>query len=78
MSKLILTTQISLVKSDDVEQVLPGRFSSPLQWRSGLGMLGCVCVCQREIRRTALRILPKLGQKLRGDELGTVARPDFP
>ena len=36
------------------------------------------CVSQREIRRTALRILPKLGQKLRGDELGTVARPFFP
>ena len=37
-----------------------------------------VCVSQREIRRTALRILPKLGQKLRGDEWGTVARPFFP
>ena len=27
---------------------------------------------------TALRILPKLGMKLEGDELGTVAEPDFP
>ena len=27
---------------------------------------------------TALRILAKLGQKSKGDELGTVTRPDFP
>ena len=39
---------------------------------------GCPSVRGREIWRTALRILPKLGQKLRGDELGTLARPDFP
>ena len=38
----------------------------------------CVCVCQREIWRTALRILPKLGQKLEGDEWGTVTEPVFP
>ena len=29
-------------------------------------------------RITALRILPKLGMKLEGDELGTVTEPDFP
>ena len=37
-----------------------------------------VCVSLGEIRRTALRILAKLGQKSKGDELGTVTRPDFP
>ena len=31
-----------------------------------------------EISVTALRILPKLGMKLEGDELGTVTEPDFP
>ena len=31
-----------------------------------------------EISVTALRIFLKLGQKLEGDELGTVAEPDFP
>ena len=36
------------------------------------------CVCYREILRTALRIFAKLGQKSKGDELGTVTRPDFP
>ena len=75
MSKLILTTQISLVKSDDVEQVLQDvtvlHFSGGQAWE-------CPCVCCREIRRTALRILAKLGQKSKGDELGTVTRPDFP
>ena len=29
-------------------------------------------------RITALRILPKLGMELEGDELGTVTEPDFP
>ena len=55
-----------------------GRYSSPLQWRSGLGMSVSPSVCYHEIRRTALRILAKLGQKSKGDELGTVTRPDFP
>ena len=36
-----------------------------------------VCVRPRFSRVTALRILPKLRQKLRGDEWGTVARPFF-
>ena len=35
-------------------------------------------VSYHEIWRTAPRILPKLGQKLRGHKWGTVARPDFP
>ena len=38
----------------------------------------CVSVCPQFSRVTALRIFPKLGQKLRGDEWGTVARPFFP
>ena len=29
-------------------------------------------------RMTPPRILPKLGMKLEGDELGTLAEPDFP
>ena len=37
-----------------------------------------VSVCPQFSRVTALRIFPKLGQKLRGDEWGTVTRPFFP
>ena len=37
----------------------------------------CPCVCPHFSRVTALRILPKLGQNVRGDEWGTVARPFF-
>ena len=36
-----------------------------------------VCVSPK-IRVTARWILPKLGQKLEGDEWGTVTRPVFP
>ena len=38
----------------------------------------CVCVCQHFSRVTARWILPKLGQKLQGDEWGTVTRPVLP
>ena len=35
-------------------------------------------VSYHEIRRTALRIFPKLGMKSEGDNVRTVTRPDFP
>ena len=35
-------------------------------------------VSHHEIRRTALRIFPKLGMKSEGDNVRTVTRPDFP
>ena len=79
MSKLLLTSQISLVKSDDVEQVLQDvtvlHFSGGQAWECPSVS---PCVSQLQIRITALRILTKLGQKSKGDELGTVTRPDFP
>ena len=62
----------------EVEQVVHDVNSSPLQWRSGLGMLGSLSVCCREIWRTTLRILAKIDMELVGDELGTATRPDFP
>ena len=51
---------------------------SPLQLRSGLGMLVTMSVRDHEIRRTALRIFTKLGMKLKDDKVRKLARPDFP
>ena len=53
-------------------------FSWATTWESSPSVRVCVCVCPQFSRVTAPRILPKLGQKLQGDEWGTVTRPVFP
>ena len=68
----------------DVEDAILSRYSSQRQFstlvelESGKVVRPSVCVCPQFSRVTALRIFPKLGQKLRGDEWGTVTRPFFP
>ena len=52
------------------------QFSTSVEVRPG--NVTSLSVSQIEIQVTAPRILAKLGQKLQGDELGTVARPVFP
>ena len=54
----------------------PLQFSTLVELESG--KVVCVSVRPQFSRVTALRIFPKLGQKLRGDEWGTVTRPFFP
>ena len=56
------------------------QFSTSVLHFSGAisGVWGAVSVYSHFSRITALRILPKLGMKLEGDELGTVTEPVFP
>ena len=71
MSALILDLrQQSVARSHKITPVL--HFSGAYS-----GVVDCLFV-RHFSRITALRILPKLGMKLEGDELGTVAEPDFP
>ena len=70
-----------MVRWTKVETNGPGGHATVLNF-SWATTWECLSVCLSGVRHfskiTALRILAKLGQKSKGDELGTVTRPDFP
>ena len=75
----LVMTVIQVVSRTDVEPTVYR--VTVLHFSGGQASNSQCCpsfVSYHEIWRTAPRILPKLGQKLRGHKWGTVARPDFP